>query len=161
MALRQVFVNVHRRGDGAFDEAKKLLDRLNKNNVDAAALGDPSLLPYELPLSSASEITEVFGDQFARQLPPLEPGRWAGPVQSAYGLHLVYVSGRKEGRLRPLAEVREAVQREWLAARHKEIMDATFRKLREKYVVVVQSPEDKGDGSPLSGSAANAAEERR
>jgi hypothetical protein len=160
LTLRQVYVNVHRRGTAASDEAAKLLDSLNKNKADGAALGDPSLLPYELPLSSASEITQVFGDQFVGQLLQLEPGRWAGPLQSAYGLHLVYVSERTEGKLRPLAEVRVEVQREWLAARQKETMDATFRKLREKYVVVVQSPEKKA-GPALSGNNANATEQQR
>jgi len=162
-ALRQVFVNVHRRGQGASKEAAKLLARLNSaaSKVDASTLGDASLLPHELPLSSVDDIARVFGDSFVQQLPRLEPGRWAGPVQSGYGLHLVYVSERTEGRFRPLAEVREAVKREWLSARREEVMEATYRKMRAKYAVVVQPPEARLGGSPQPGNAANAAEKRQ
>ena len=163
LALRQVFVNVHRRGQGASKEAAKLLARLNSaaSKVDASTLGDASLLPHELPLSSVDDIARVFGDSFVQQLPRLEPGRWAGPVQSGYGLHLVYVGERTEGRFRPLAEVREAVKREWLSARREEVMEATYRKMREKYAIVVQPPEARLGGLPQPGNAANAAEKRQ
>jgi hypothetical protein len=50
------------------------------------------------------------------------------------------VSERIEGGSRPLAEVREAVQREWIEARHKGIVEATYRKLREKYAIVIGTP---------------------
>jgi hypothetical protein len=163
LALRQVFVNVHRRGEGASKEATKLLARLNSagKKVDSSTLGDTSLLPHQLPLSSLDEVARVFGDQFAQQVSRLDPGRWAGRVQSGYGLHLVYVSERTEGRFSPLAEVREAVKREWLSARREEVMEATYRKMREKYAVVVQPPQARLGGSPQSGNAANAAEKRQ
>ena len=160
LAFRQVYVNVHRRGEGASKEAAKLLARLDSavKKADPSTLGDTSLLPQEFPLSSADEIARVFGESFAQQVTAMQPGRWAGPVQSGYGLHLVYVGERTEGRVSPLAEVREAVEREWLSARREEVMRATYRKLREKYAVVVQPSEAGSGGSPQSGNAANAAE---
>jgi hydrogenase/urease accessory protein HupE len=90
------------------------------------------MLPHELPLSSIGDVARVFGDEFAQKTAKLEPGHWAGPVQSGYGWHVVYVSERTEGRSRPLSEVREPVQREWTAARRKEIVDATYSKMRKK-----------------------------
>ena len=84
------------------------------------ALGDPFLLPPEFALSSRSEIARLFGDAFATQLQHLELGRWTGPIESGYGLHLVFVRERVDGRVPALAEVREAVQRAWLAARRKD-----------------------------------------
>jgi hypothetical protein len=47
---------------------------------------------------------------------------------------------RKQGHLPELAEVREAVQRAWLAASRKQTNDEAYRKLREHYTVVVQRP---------------------
>ena len=36
---------------------------------------------------------------------------WFGPVESGYGMHLVFVEERTEGRLPELAGVRDAVSR--------------------------------------------------
>ena len=98
------------------------------------------MLPHELALSTVGEIARVFGDGFAQAVAGLEPGRWSGPVRSSYGLHVVHVSERTAGRLRPLAEVRDEVQREWLTARRKELADARYRALREGYTVVIERP---------------------
>src|SRR5512143_1985886 len=152
LALRQVYVSVSRRGADATKEAERLLARLNGagKKVDASDLGDTTMLPHELPLSSSEEIGRVFGEGFAKAVAGLEPGRWSGPVKSGYGLHLVYVSERAEGRPRPLAEVRDAVQREWLAARHKEIADANYRALRAKYSVLIEPPTAELRGDSLN-----------
>jgi hypothetical protein len=71
----------------------------------------------------------------------------------------VYVSERVAGRRRPLAEVREAVQREWLAARRKEVLDATYRKLREQYVIIVEAAWPQADVVPRPGNGAKAAQQ--
>jgi hypothetical protein len=55
---------------------------------------------------------------------------------------------------RPLSDVREAVQREWLAGRRKEILDSTCRKLREKYAIVVEAPIRQSDSASPSGRVA-------
>jgi hypothetical protein len=160
IAFSQVYFNTSRRGESASAAAAKAYARLNRagTNIAPPELGDPTMLPHELPPSRIEEVGSVFGKDFARQIAQLEPGRWSGPVQSSYGWHLVYVSERTEGRSRPLSEVREGVQREWLTERRKEIMDATYRKLREKYAVVVEGPEPPADARSQSGNVANAAQ---
>jgi hypothetical protein len=57
----------------------------------------PLQLPPEFALLSRSEIARLFGDAFATQLQRLEPGRWTGPIESAYGLHLVFVHECTDG----------------------------------------------------------------
>jgi hypothetical protein len=141
-AFSQVYFKRGRDTESASVAAAKALAQLNRPGGDAVAaqLGDATLLPRVMALSDVDEIGRVFGNEFARQVAQLEPGRWAGPVQSGYGLHLVRVSERAEGGSRPLPEVREAVQREWQAARSREVVDSTYAKLRGKYTVVIQGP---------------------
>ncbi len=50
---------------------------------------------------------------FARQLADLEVDRWAGPIRSGFGMHLVRIDTRTDGRLPELEEVRDALLREW------------------------------------------------
>jgi hypothetical protein len=162
IAFSQIYFNSSRRGENAAAAASNALPQMSAAGKKTAALelGDATMLPHELPRSRLDEVASVFGAGFAQGLAGMEPGRWSGPVQSTYGWHLVYVSERVEGRRRPLAEVREAVQREWLAARRKEVIDATYKKLREKYVIIVEAARPQADVAPRSGNGANAAAQR-
>jgi hypothetical protein len=139
-AIRQVFLSRDRRGDAIGPDARALLARLTAAGPDAevASLGDPLMLPQELELTPRREVARLFGDGFAGRLSQLEPGRWTGPVESGYGLHLVLVRERVEARLPDLAEVRNAVARERLAARSKAAVEAAYRELRARYSIVVE-----------------------
>lgn len=140
VAFSQVYFKPGHHGEPAVTAASKALARLRRaqDHSAIATLGDATTLPGEMALASVGEIGRVFGDDFAGQVAKLEPGQWMGPVESGYGWHLVRVSERTQGGPRPLPEVREAVRREWLAARSKETVDSTYGKLRGKYAIVVE-----------------------
>ena len=65
-------------------------------------------------------------------------GSWQGPVASGFGVHLVYISERVDGSVPPLDEVREAVEREWLAAKRKESNEALYENWRALYSVTIE-----------------------
>jgi hypothetical protein len=162
LAFRHVYLNRERRGDAIDTEARELLAQLTTGATtpDPAALGDPFLLPHAFVLLSRNEITRLFGDTFATQLQHLELGRWAGPLESAYGLHLVLVHERTDGRLPALAEVRQAVQREWLAARRKEVNEQFYQHLRARYTIIVEQPQAAGDHIPTGAAVRTMTETR-
>ena len=153
----QVYLNVSRRGEDASADATNLLARLNNagEKVNASELGDATLLPFEFPLSSAEIIAQVFGSSFAQQLQALVPGRWSGPLRSSYGLNLVYMRERTDGKLRTLGEVRDQAQREWIRARQEELTRTVYLNLRKKYTIVVETAPEGGpvqSGSPQRGA---------
>ena len=86
----------------------------------------------------AGEVARQFGDEFAAKLGGLPPGRWQGPVESAFGVHLVFVSERTEGRLPALADVRDAVRREWDDARRQEANERFYQELLKHYTVTIE-----------------------
>lgn len=143
VTFSHVYLNRERRGTALAGDAERLLIELGKSDgrVDPAKLGDPFLMPREYRSVPESEVAKLFGRAFASRLLELEPGRWAGPVESGYGVHLVLVRERTERRLPQLAEVRETVRREWFAGRRREANEAFYRYLREKYTVIVEEPE--------------------
>jgi hypothetical protein len=75
-------------------------------------------------------------------------------------LHLVYVRERVDGRIPALAEVREAVQREWLAARRKAVNEEFYQRLRARYTVSVEQPQAAGDHAPTGAAARTVTEAR-
>lgn len=105
---------------------------------DPSARGERILLPEDVALAPRSIISRQFGREFAEQLEALPIDRWAGPVRSGYGVHLVLVRERKDGRMPRLEEIRPAVEREFQAQRRKQALDALYQRLLEKYEVVIQ-----------------------
>ena len=61
-------------------------------------------------------------------------------MQSGYGLHLVHISERIDGRIPDLAEARKEVLREWSAEGRKQANEAFYEMLRERYKVTVVRP---------------------
>lgn len=151
LSFAHVYISIDRRGDKAIDDAKALLARLNRDpeaSGDVASLGDRLPLPSNYESTTPSEIAKMFGRAFAERVSGLPVGEWSGPVESGYGLHLVLVSERSEDRMPELAEVREAVTRDWRVREREQTNDEIFRQLREKYRVVVEFPfEGENSGS--------------
>lgn len=137
LSLRQVYLNAKKRGAGAESDARQVLAQLTKG-ADPDSLGDPTLLEPEIPLSPLWDIRKQFGDEFGRNLLALKPGGWAGPVRSGFGLHLVFVRERLDRRLPDLNEVRDTVTRDWTAEKQKELKDAAYARIRERYSVTVE-----------------------
>ncbi len=157
VAFRQVYLSRERRGADAESDARALLSRLAKVGLradladlgDLGDLGDPTMLPPELALAAPRDIDRVFGAGFAQRVGSLAPGRWAGPIPSSYGLHLVRVLDRVEGAPATLAAVRPIVEREVLAERRQQQLATMYERLLAKYTVVVEAP-------PAGASAARA-----
>jgi hypothetical protein len=105
--------------------------------INAAELGDRSLLEREFSRAEEPVVAAQFGREFARELFASEPGAWRGPVASAFGFHLVRVSERETVTLRPFAEVRIQVLEEWRRTQEARASEQFLVALMKKYEVVV------------------------
>ena len=99
------------------------------------------MLPGYYDLISEVEVAHRLGSEFAVALAELPIGRWSGPVESGFGLHLVLIRERQRGSVPALAKVRDAVEREWRNVRHEEVTEEFYRGLRDQYEVSVELPE--------------------
>jgi len=88
-----------------------------------------------------SEVAKQFGEEFAAKLGERATGRWEGPIESGYGVHLVFVSERTEGRVPALEEVRDAVRREWANAQRLEANEKFYQGLLKRYTVTIERPQ--------------------
>jgi hypothetical protein len=140
LTFSQVYLNPAKHGDNLGRESEKLLARLQRagGDVDSSTLGDSLLLEHTFQSVPAGEIAKQFGEEFATTLGELALGRWQGPVESGYGVHLVLVRERTEGRLPALADVREAVRREWDNARRVEANETFYEELSKRYTVTIE-----------------------
>jgi len=139
ISFTQVYVSPDDRPEIEAD-AERILAEL-KAGADPQSLGDTSMLNFEYRDMTPAEIGRTFGDIFAKQIAELRPSDWQGPFYSGLGGHLVNVTGRVEGRMPTLDEIRPLVEREWLATQRVELKDLAYGRLREDYEVVVELPE--------------------
>ncbi len=142
-SFRQVYLDPRRHGANLERDAARLLAKLSRAGSDdaTASNGDAFVLGREFHARPASEIARDFGEAFRAKLERLEPGRWQGPVASAFGVHLVFVSEREGGRVPALAQVRDAVRREWEDAQRRASNEAFYRGLLKQYTVTIEAQE--------------------
>ncbi len=134
-----IYLSRDRRGAAVRDDAERLLAELERTEtVNAADFGDPSLLPREFDSLSDEEVAKHFGSDFVEQLQEIPAETWTGPVESSYGLHLVYVRERFGSELPKLDEVRDSVARDWTSQRRTEAAAAFYGGLRQRYLVNVE-----------------------
>ena len=96
------------------------------------------MLPPTLDNAPAFEVARIFGNEFQKGLDALTVGSWQGPVRSGFGLHLVELGAREEGRRGTLDDARAAVERDLMQARTEEAKAAFYGKLRAKYSMRVE-----------------------
>jgi parvulin-like peptidyl-prolyl isomerase len=152
VSFKQIYLNSDKRGVRVEEDAQKILAELAAAGpaADPEPFSDPNMLPEEFSLSYAGDIEKLFGPSFVTGILDVEPGKWAGPVMSSYGLHLVFVHERIAGRDPELAEVRQEVEREWTAKRRREFKDETYKKLRERYTIVIEEQEPQTDDNKIT-----------
>jgi hypothetical protein len=144
-SLQQVYFNPHKRAGDVKRSAAGLLACLNTDPALAAdlkSLGDATMLPAHLDGVTRREVTNTFGRKFAKEIEDMPMGRWSGPYESSYGLHLVRMIEREIGGLPALVEIRPILEREWRAERRKEANERFYETLRARYEVEIRLPTD-------------------
>jgi hypothetical protein len=107
--------------------------------ADPATLGQATMLPAHQDAMPLDLIARDFGKQFAGQLATAPVGEWSGPVTSGFGTHLVRVNTIEQARSPALADVRDAVAREWENERRQQAHAQALARLREQYQVEIQA----------------------
>lgn len=107
--------------------------------ADPTHLGDPLLQSPLLTLQSQSELARSFGSEFASAVVALPLQTWSAPISSSFGVHVVQVTQREEGRPALLSEVRAQVQELLLQEQRSAKKQQVLSQLRAQYQVQVET----------------------
>jgi PPIC-type PPIASE domain len=145
-----VFLSADRRGDAVAQDAARLLADLQSStrSIDPAAFGDPTLLEHRLEDVLLRDVAAQFGDGFADRVAELPVGEWRGPIESGYGMHLVLVDAKTEGRTLELDEVRDALRRDWLNEQRIAANEKYYQSLLQRYTVTIEGRGPESLGRP-------------
>jgi peptidyl-prolyl cis-trans isomerase C len=141
LSFTHIYFNPDRRGERLLDEVQATLKTLQTTQAGPDVpndYGDRFMLNSLYAQKSTDEIAREFGQEFASRLTTLTPGKWEGPVQSGYGLHLVYISQHATASAIPLADVRERVKNDYLFELRQERNQQVLDKLKERYQIVIE-----------------------
>jgi peptidyl-prolyl cis-trans isomerase C len=142
-SFTHVYLSTDKRGDQAVQDARFLLDdlRIRGQDADPVAVSDPFMLELRMQDRAEHDVSRAFGREFVEVLRGAPVGRWHGPVESPYGVHLVLVRDRIGTPAPELAEVRDRVRDELLQQRRREANEAMIERLKERYEIMVEAPD--------------------
>jgi len=102
----------------------------------APGLGDPFPLQADYADVQRLDLLQQFGDSPIVDSVFVVPiNRWAGPVRSGYGWHLMYVSHREEANAPPLEEIRDKVKAAYIDDVKEKANQEKFEALEKQYVI--------------------------
>jgi hypothetical protein len=135
LTFTHVYFNVDRRGNQARADAEVVLAELG-DRQRAPEMGDRFALSVDYAAKTAREVDQTFGPAFGEQLLQAPVGAWSGPVESAYGLHLVRVLERTEPRLPEFDELRDRLSTDYSFETRQAANELALEHLTERYQVV-------------------------
>ncbi len=141
LSFSQILFSTDRRGQTAETDAVQALAQLQGATAPdtGATLGDATGLPPSVENLGASDVEAMFGPQFAQAVLAAEPGRWAGPVTSGFGHHLVWVSKRTPGSRIAFDDIKQTVKDDWVYEQRTAANEAVYQKVLERYEVVIEA----------------------
>jgi hypothetical protein len=135
LTFTHVYFSVDRRGAQARADAAAALNELG-DLQRAPALGDRFALSTDYAGKTAREVDQNFGSGFGEQLLQAPVGEWSGPVESAYGLHLVRVLERTQPRLPEFDELRNRLSTDYSFETRRDANALALERLTERYRIV-------------------------
>ncbi|MES2884019.1 MAG: peptidylprolyl isomerase [Pseudomonadota bacterium] len=138
VAFRQVFLSADQHPHDLAAAAEALQTRLK--TASDADLGEPFLGGSQFGFSSAAEIRKIFGTAVAQAAMAAAPGRWVGPVRSAYGLHFIHVDAVQSAQAPDLEAVRQRASYAALEQLEQGHVEQALIGLRHRYPLVVDAP---------------------
>jgi parvulin-like peptidyl-prolyl isomerase len=150
VTFRHVFFGFDKRGQSAQKDAAAALQKLTGQPVNsplAAAAADAFMFEDYYADRTAEQLAKEFGPTFAVGIFQLKPGVWAGPIESGYGWHLVFIDSIIPGRIPGFEEVEPDVHTAWLAAQKQQAWQDAYARMRARYTVLLPAAPPPGAAS--------------
>ena len=137
-SFRHVYFSPDRRGANTRADAEGALAQFAGKPIEvAAAAGDPFMFQGFYGDRSLEVVAKEFGPPFARALAGINPGAWAGPIESGYGWHLVFVDAMTPQRIPDYDEIEAEVRTAWVEDQREQTKSRLYKTMRARYEVVL------------------------
>jgi parvulin-like peptidyl-prolyl isomerase len=110
--------------------------------TDWKGLGDPFIQKRSYAAIPESEVTRLFGPDFASAIFKLSPGQWSPPIGSAFGLHLVRIEAIDDAAEANFEPIRAEVAAAWKEDQSTKAKQAALQELVRGYDVVIEGADE-------------------
>ena len=132
--LSHVYLSHDKRGKLTRADAQALLTKIDAEGLtveEVIRAGDPFLGGHRLRGASPTRILARLGPSFADGVASAPVESWMGPIESAFGLHLVWLHDRKPSRIPELAEIEKRVLEDWIERESRAALREHIERRRE------------------------------
>lgn len=148
-SFHHLYFSFDTRQQRAHGDAVAALAEVAAHPKDIAKIGDAFMFQDRYADRTPDQTASVFGGPFAQALFKITPGTWSGPIESAFGWHLVFVEEMTPGRLPEFEEVEPDVKAAWTREQRAELKRQAYDLMRAKYQVVLPTAKP-SDAAALS-----------
>lgn len=136
--LAHVFFARDRRGARALDDARTALVALREapDRARPEALGDPFLRGSAIGPSTDAQLAAALGAETAAAIAGAPVGSWSGPIESAYGWHVIRVEAREPARAPAPEEARGRAREGWMEEQRQVAVERELARIVAEYEVV-------------------------
>jgi hypothetical protein len=145
LSFTHIYFSPDKRGKQTVADVTDALAKLQSEDEFTQSfkeMGDAFMLQQYYPEKTEQEILRLFGTEFSSETFQLPTGKWTGPVESGYGLHLVYVHDRVESTMPDLDDIQDRVLEDWVADKRRDINEKFYAALLDRYEVIVEEGTD-------------------
>ena len=138
VTFRHVYFSPDRRGANTRADAVAALTQLSGKPIDASVgVGDTFMFQSFYGDRSMEVLAKEFGPAFARALVDVAPGAWAGPVESGYGWHLVFIDSMTPQQIPEFDAIEQEVRNAWVEEHREKTRASMYESMRARYEVVL------------------------
>lgn len=138
VTFRHVYFSPDRRGANTRTDAVAALTQLSGKPIDASVgVGDTFMFQSFYGDRSMEVLAKEFGPAFARALVDVAPGAWAGPVESGYGWHLVFIDSMTPQQIPEFDAIEQEVRNAWVEEHREKTRASMYESMRARYEVVL------------------------
>lgn len=146
VTFEHVFFDPEHRGEQLDDDVTAALASL-RDGAEPATLGDSTPLRSRFTDAPRDQVRVLLGETLTEAVFAAEPGRWIGPFESDFGLHLVRLAEREPAATPPFDAVVDEAREQYAAERRAQANEQAYAELRARYEVDVDWPESLDPGA--------------
>jgi parvulin-like peptidyl-prolyl isomerase len=120
--------------NNSLERSQKAIKALQDNTK---VKSDPFYLGKTFANESLRNINTNFGKTFSKELIEADLNQWIGPLESAYGNHIVYVNSVNQGYIPEIEEVLRQVEVDFLQIKREQAVKGFLNNIRSEYTIFI------------------------
>jgi len=134
-----IYLSPEVHGDKLELEAQTLIQKTQ--TTDWKSLGEPFIMKRKFGPLSLTEVSRLFGPEFANSIFQASGQNWQGPVESAFGLHLIRIDSISYRVIPKFEDIKEDVKILWQEEALRSANQKRLKTLIDKYTIDIEGAE--------------------